>query len=654
MFDHFAQLKDNALRHLDKAAAFARSIKRDTIAQQIELGRRHFADSRYNIAIVGNMKRGKSTLLNTLLGRRDDHLSPIASKVCTAAIVHYLSREAHPENLSEALVFFDGRDPQGVPVEMLREYITEDANPGNIKEVRSVDVYGDFPLLRNVVTLVDTPGRGATQRHHETLLEQFLPVADAIIFLISADLPIEASERAFLDQLSQQEKQRIFFVLTKRDEVSDKDIKEVRNWVMKNIRESGLPCDRLFEVSAKPVFEAVCAGKDGDELALLRRNSGVAELESELESFIITTSGKNAVMLPRLRALLDYAGQFYSSATADAETCLTFVEGDKEKAASEIAQLQSKVEVLRKDSDKSLEKFKKAWSKSVAVFHRKFEARATPISDRLLDQMSRGGLVGAAASVFKIRQLVGSALRTEIDALLPELDQQLSGHVENLKEDILSDWETYQGTNVKNELLLPAAALLGLGGVGMVLANGLSQTFSVLQAWTAVAGATTTVSTTVASQGAIPALWAWLWGTGGATATATTAASTALQTAIAATTPAIIAVAGFFATNWIAGHVIRAIQENRLPELVRKTIEEMAASIAAKLEERRAEIEAIYRDGIEEQITVTQKRLESLQKTTLEKDPSAKELLAKQISDGRSLIQEQRDLAHSLKLLPSC
>ena len=245
--------------------------------------------------------------------------------------------------MSEARVFFDGREPQSVPVEMLREYITEDANPGNIKEVRSVDVYGDFPLLRNVVTLVDTPGRGATQRHHETLLEQFLPVADAIIFLISADLPIEASERAFLDQLSQQEKQRIFFVLTKRDEVSDKDIKEVRNWVMKNIRESGLSCDRLFEVSARPVFEAACAGKDGDELARLRRDCGVAELEK----YIIANSETNAALLPRIQSLLDYVSQFYFEATGQAEKDLMLLDGGAERTAGEVAQLQSEADALR-------------------------------------------------------------------------------------------------------------------------------------------------------------------------------------------------------------------------------------------------------------------------------------------------------------------
>lgn len=639
MFDHFAQLKENALRHLDKAAAFARSIKRDTIAQQIELGRRHLADSRYNIAIVGNMKRGKSTLLNTLLGRRDDHLSPIASKVCTAAIVHYLSREAHPENLSETRVFFDGREPQSVPVEMLREYITEDANPGNIKEVRSVDVYGDFPLLRNVVTLVDTPGRGATQRQHEILLEQFLPVADAIIFLISADLPIEASERAFLDQLSQQEKQRIFFVLTKRDEVSDKDIKEVRNWVMKNIRESGLSCDRLFELSAKPVFEAACAGKDGGELARLRRDCGVADLESELEKYIVANSEKNVALLPRLRSLLDYASEFYFEATGQAEKDLTLLDGGAERIAGEVAQLQAEADALRASCTKCLQKFHKAWDKSVAQFRRKLEGRVDAIADRLLDRISRGGLIGAASSAFKLRQMIGSTLRVEMDVLLPELDQDLGRHAQCLKEDIQTDWETYQRAKPGADMVTPTVTLLALGGTVIMAGEAVTQLMAAASAWTAVGGAT-------ASQGAFAALWAWL--AGGGTVKAASAA------AWAAAPPAIIAVAGVLGANWIAGHIIRATQENRVPELVRKTIEEMATSIAAKLEERRAEIEAIYRDGIEEQITVTQERLAGLQKAINEQDPSVKDLLAKQITGGRSLIQEQRDLAHSLKLLPSC
>lgn len=638
MFDHFAQIKENALRHLDKAAAFARSIKRDTIAQQIELGRRHLADSRYNIAIVGNMKRGKSTLLNTLLGRRDDHLSPIASKVCTAAIVHYLSREAHPENLSETRVFFDGREPQSVPVEMLREYITEDANPGNIKKVRSVDVYGDFPLLRNVVTLVDTPGRGATQRQHETLLEQFLPVADAIIFLISADLPIEASERAFLDQLSQQEKQRIFFVLTKRDEVSDKDIKEVRNWVMKNIRESGLSCDRLFEVSAKPVFEAACAGKDGDELVRLRRDCGVSDLESELEKFILANSEKNVALLPRLQSLLDYVREFYFEATAQAEKDLMSLDDGAEKIAGEVAQLQAEADALRSLHNKCLEKFHKAWDKSVTQFRRKLEGRVDAISDRLLDRLSRGGLIGAASSAFKLRQTIGSVLRVEMDVLLPELDQELGNHAHCLQEEIAADWETYQRAKPGADLITSTFTLLALGGSASMVGVAFNQLMAAASAMTAVSGAS-------ASQGGFAYLWATM--AGGGTVKVASAA------AWAAAPPAIFAVAGVVVVNWIAGHIIRATQENRVPELVRKTIEEMAASIAAKLEDRRAEIEATYRDGIEEQIRVTQERIADLQKAIIEQDPSLKAHLTKQVTDGRSLMQEQRDLVHSLKLLSS-
>jgi GTP-binding protein EngB required for normal cell division len=638
MFDHFAQLKENALQHLDKAAAFARSIKRDTIAQQIELGRRHLADSRYNIAIVGNMNRGKSTLLNTLLGRRDDHLSPIQGRVCTAAIVHYLSREAHPENLSEARVFFDGREPQSVPVEVLRDYITEDGNPGNIKEVRSVDVYGDFPLLRNVVTLVDTPGRGATQRQHETLLEQFLPVADAIIFLISADLPIEASERAFLDQLSQQEKQRIFFVLTKRDEVSDKDIKEVRNWVMKNIRESGLSCDRLFEVSAKPVFEAACAGKDGDELVRLRRDCGVADLESELEKYIVANSEKNVGLLPRLRSLLDYVSEFYFEATGQAEKDLTLLDGGAERIAGEVAQLQAEADALRASCTKCLQKFHKAWDKSVAQFRRKLEGRVDTISDRLLDRLSRGGLIGAASSAFKLRQTIGSALRVEMDVLLPELDQDLGNHAQCLQEEIAADWETYQRAKPGADMITPTVTLLALGGTASMVGVAVNQLMAAASALTAVSGAS-------ASQGGFAYLWAAMFGGGTAKAAA--------AVAWAAAPPAIFAVAGAVGVNWIAGHIIRATQENRVPELVRKTIEEMAASIAAKLEERRTEIEATYRDGIEEQIRVTQERLADLRKAIIEQDPSLKAHLARQVADGRSLMQEQRDLAHSVKLLPS-
>ena len=245
MLNDFAVLKSNALSHLAAASEFARRVNLPLVADKLEQGASHLAGSRYNIAVVGNMNRGKSTLINTLLGRVNDDLSPIDDRVCTAAIVEYFNKEAHPEKLTEAQIFIrDQAEPLREPIEAVREYITEEHNPDNRKKVRRVNIYGDFPLLHNVVTLVDTPGRGAVQQYHDVLLDEFLPRADAIVFLISADIPITASEKEFLKQLRKVELDRVFYVLTKTDAVQKRDLPDVRKWVEQQIKEAGL-CNQI-------------------------------------------------------------------------------------------------------------------------------------------------------------------------------------------------------------------------------------------------------------------------------------------------------------------------------------------------------------------------------------------------------------------------
>jgi len=649
MFDHYAQLKEGALRHLDKAAAFARSIKRPTVADQLDLGRRHLADSRYNIAIVGDMKRGKSTLLNTLLGRRNDDLSPIQSKVCTSAVAHYLSRDAHSEGLSEGRVFFDNnKDPLIIPVEALREYITEEENPENIKGVRSVDVYGDFPLLRNVVTLVDTPGRGAVHRNHEILLEQFMPMADAIIFLIAADIPVTASEREFLNQLGKEERERIFFVLTKRDEVKDNDINEVRRYVKKQIQESNLSCGRLYEVSARKVYEAAREGSDEATLARLRKETGVADLEAELERFIIETSSKNSSMMPRLRSLLDYVGTFCEHASAEFEKDLSLMNTDMSLITSEIQEIKTRAKDLRKSCDNRLKKFRTDWNKAVIQFQRKLEGRSGAISDGIFTRIQKGGLIGVAVSAFKVSTLVKTTLNNELRVLLPDLDQKLAEHCQKLSEEIECDWETFGRSKASNDPFLPAASILGLGGTAVALLDGFTKVQATLAALGNIGGQTIIAE---GPWGLWPTVQAWFGF--GPKLLAKKLVPDTIAIFYGTLTPTVVAIAAYFAASFIARHAIIAVQEKRVTTLVDDAILKMAEMISENLMQRGEEIQNSYREIIDEQIASAEERLDELAKSVSDCDPSLMTRITGQAEECRRLLGERKDLGHSLSLITS-
>ena len=66
------------------------------------------------------------------------------------------------------------------------------------------------------LAIVDTPGTNAVLREHEALTRDFLPRADLVLFVTSADRPYTESERAFLEAIREWGK-KVVLVLNKAD-----------------------------------------------------------------------------------------------------------------------------------------------------------------------------------------------------------------------------------------------------------------------------------------------------------------------------------------------------------------------------------------------------------------------------------------------------
>jgi GTPase SAR1 family protein len=175
------------------------------------------AEERFNVVVVGEFKRGKTTFVNALLGAEilPTAVAPLAS-IITALV---WGREIRAE-----VAFQDGR-VEAVDHRELDGLITERGNPGNRLGVDRATVSYPSDYLRGGVLLVDTPGVGSVYGHNTDAVYAFVPEADAAIFLTSADQPVSANERAFLEEVSA-EAARMFFVLNKTDHLSARDLAE--------------------------------------------------------------------------------------------------------------------------------------------------------------------------------------------------------------------------------------------------------------------------------------------------------------------------------------------------------------------------------------------------------------------------------------------
>jgi GTPase SAR1 family protein len=202
-----------------------------------------FRDRRFYLVFLGQFKRGKTTLLNSLLGQEllPTGVLPVTSMV---TIVRY-GREAQMR-----VRFLDGA-AQEYPPARLPEFVTEKGNPHNSKHVAEVEVTVPSPWLRDGLCLVDTPGIGSLFEHNTQVAYQFVPRADAAIFVFSPEAPLSLPELDFLRHI-RGHVEKIFFVMNKADQVTPAEREEILHFTREAIR-AQMPAGelRLFAVSAR-------------------------------------------------------------------------------------------------------------------------------------------------------------------------------------------------------------------------------------------------------------------------------------------------------------------------------------------------------------------------------------------------------------------
>ncbi|HSY21492.1 MAG TPA: dynamin family protein, partial [Polyangiaceae bacterium] len=135
-------------------------------------------------------------------------------------------------------------------------------------------------LLRERILLVDTPGVNDLSLARADITYSYIPRADAVLFLLDAGQILKESERVFLnDKLLKASRDKIVFVITKWDLLSDDEKREALAYAKKNL--SSLVRDPIvFPVSA----EAALAGNAGE--------SGLPELVRYLTNFLAEERGR--------------------------------------------------------------------------------------------------------------------------------------------------------------------------------------------------------------------------------------------------------------------------------------------------------------------------------------------------------------------------
>lgn len=176
------------------------------------------------LVIVGEFNAGKSAFINALLGQDllEEGVTPTTTAICVLR---------HGQAVERGLL--DGNWLQTFPAEVLRN-----------------------------IAIVDTPGTNAIIREHETITAQFVPRADLVLFVTSADRPFTESERAFLAKIRDWGK-KVVFVINKIDILETaQQVEQVVAFVTDNARTLLGMRPEVYPVSARLALRA----KQGDAM----------------------------------------------------------------------------------------------------------------------------------------------------------------------------------------------------------------------------------------------------------------------------------------------------------------------------------------------------------------------------------------------------
>jgi GTP-binding protein EngB required for normal cell division len=182
-----------------------------------------------DVAVLGQFKSGKSSLLNALLG---SDIFPVSALPATAVI----TRASGGPDLVVRVRHLDGRTCE-IALEQIGSFVTEAGNPKNRRQVAIVDVFtpamAGFPGVR----VVDTPGLGSVHVHNTKATLAWMPNAAVALVTVTADRPLSDEDRRLVIE-ARQTAPRVVVMLTKIDLLNEAERAQMAAFIDDALSES--------------------------------------------------------------------------------------------------------------------------------------------------------------------------------------------------------------------------------------------------------------------------------------------------------------------------------------------------------------------------------------------------------------------------------
>jgi len=451
------------------------------------------------VVVVGEVKRGKSSLVNALIAQPD--LLPVDVLTCTSAPIRVAV--SHDGPVVPQVTLVRGTEREMILATELARWVTVDGvgslqsntNAG-LEEAQdppsSAEISVRYPEMDGI-TVVDTPGVGGLDKRAVTAALQEARHAGVLLMVCDASTPITAPEMDILRQ-AHDSVGGVIVAVTK----TDKNTRRWRAIVEDNKRlissHMGIDVPVVGVSSLRALDAARCI--DPARRAELERRSGIAQLRSQLraqlrqpaamgqraalQSITTTLTGIAKTVRDDIRLLAES-----STAVEQLEAEKTTLERLREESSEFEQRFQRDLAVARtrvtEGLDKALEEVRHEWTQqinadSLRVLRSKPQVFTSQIETELAVVME--DTVGAmveeiselASALFPDRQeLIAEIMGTTVASLTPA---EVSGHeVEKKTKDIIDPSVLMMGMIGSGALaaIIPVAPLAGAVWVGVNL-----------------------------------------------------------------------------------------------------------------------------------------------------------------------------------------
>jgi len=241
-----------------RLAALAEELRADRIVREAGDLAARVSEGRFYVACIGQSKRGKSTLINALIGE-----AALPAGIVPVTAVPTVVRLGDQRRAR-----IQGSDGswREIAVSDLNQYVSEEHNPENAKRVSGVEVFVSSPLLAAGMCLVDTPGLGSVFTGNTAATQAFVPHIDAALVVVGADPPLAGEELAVVESIGRQVP-NLILVLNKADRTTEPEKTAAREFT-RQVLEKRLQrsVGQILEVSAVERLENRGPTRDWEKL----------------------------------------------------------------------------------------------------------------------------------------------------------------------------------------------------------------------------------------------------------------------------------------------------------------------------------------------------------------------------------------------------